>query len=146
MTLLASGSSVLFSADCVTLWSGFTLNEGLATLRILVVDDDRLVRAAMVRTLQSFPAVVVEDFSLGEDAIVRLDAASFDVAVLDLKMPTIDGVDLAVQLTKKLPALRIIFVSADLCGDIARRARALDPHALLPKPWPSGELARLIRS
>ena len=111
----------------------------------MVVDDDRLVRAAMVRTLKRVPGVTVEDFAEGDDAILRVHAATFDVAVLDLKMPVMDGVTLAKAIRELQPALRLIFVTADPHGDLAQRARELAPTAILAKPWRPDELTSLLR-
>ncbi len=119
-------------------------------LAILVVDDDRLVRAAMVRSLRRIPGATVLDYPDGPTALAALDAHQgrpHDVAVLDLKMPGMDGVELATHLRAKLPGLRIVFVSADPHGELAQRARALSPPAagLLAKPWTPDELVALLR-
>jgi CheY-like chemotaxis protein len=116
-----------------------------APLCILVVDDDRLVRSAMVRTLKRVPGTTVHDFGDGASALESLEGKAFDVAVLDLKMPGMDGVELATHLRAKLPGLRIIFVSADPHGDLAQRARKLGPAGVLAKPWTPDELVRLLR-
>jgi CheY-like chemotaxis protein len=114
-------------------------------ISILVVDDDRLVRAAMVRTLKRIPGATVLDFSDGPAALEGLEGKAYDVAVLDLKMPGMDGVELATHLRAKLPSLRIVFVSADPHGELAQRARALSPAGVLAKPWTPDELVRLLR-
>jgi two-component system chemotaxis response regulator CheY len=114
-------------------------------VRILVVDDDRLVRSAMVRTLRRASGVEVEDFADGEEALARCQAAAFDVAVLDLKMPVLDGVTLALRLREKLPAIRLIFVTADPHGELAQRAREMKPTAVLAKPWSPEDLLKLLR-
>ena len=111
-----------------------------------MVDDDRLVRAAMVRVLKKQPGITMEDFASGDQALLRAAKAHFDVAVLDLSMPVMDGVELAEKLRVIAPALRILFVTADPFSDLARRAQVLKPLAILPKPWPPDELARLLRS
>jgi CheY-like chemotaxis protein len=114
-------------------------------VRILVVDDDRLVRSAMVRTLRRASNVEVEDFPDGEQALARCRDTRFDLAVLDLKMPILDGVSLAHRLREMLPKIRLIFVTADPHGDLAQRAREMNPTALLAKPWSPDDLIRLLR-
>ncbi len=115
-------------------------------MRVLVVDDDRLVRAAMVRTLKRAPGITVEDFSDGGSALARCEAATFDIAILDLKMPVLDGVALAKKLREKQPKLRVLFVTADPHGELAQRARDLEPMSLLAKPWTPEELMSLLRT
>ncbi len=114
-------------------------------LLILVVDDDRLVRAAMVRTLKRVPAATVHDFPDGPAALEALEGKAYDVAVLDLKMPGMDGVELGTALRAKLPTLRLVFVTADPHGDLAQRARLLNPAGVLAKPWTPDELVALLR-
>jgi CheY-like chemotaxis protein len=114
-------------------------------VRILVVDDDRLVRSAMVRTLRRASDVEVEDFADGEAALVRCKDVGFDVAVLDLKMPVLDGVTLAERLRVKLPKIRLIFVTADPHGELAQKARGMNPIAVLAKPWSPEDLIKLLR-
>ncbi len=117
-----------------------------ARLSILVVDDDRLVRSAMVRTLKRVPDVQVNEFFDGASALGSIPASTYDVAVLDLKMPDMDGVELASALRALLPQIRIVFVSADPHGELAQRARALAPVGLLAKPWSPEELVKLLRA
>ena len=117
-----------------------------ASLAVMVVDDDRLVRSAMVRTLKRVPGVAVEDFPDGESALERAAVHTFDVAILDLKMPTLDGVRLATMLRDKRPDLRVIFVTADPHGELAQRARLLSPAGVLAKPWSAEDLVRLLRA
>jgi two-component system response regulator YesN len=116
----------------------------MSAARILVVDDDRLVRSAMVRTLRRAAGIEVEDFAEGEAALARCEHVPFDVAVLDLKMPVLDGVELAERLRNKFPKLRVIFVTADPHGELAQRARDMKPTAVLGKPWSPEDLLKLV--
>ena len=122
-----------------------TLVNAPAPLSILVVDDDRLVRAAMVRTLKRMPGTTVHDYPDGPTALESLEGKAIDVAVLDLTMPGMDGVELATHLRARMPELRIVFVSADPHGDLAQRARLISPGGVLAKPWAPDELLRLLR-
>jgi CheY-like chemotaxis protein len=114
-------------------------------LRVLVVDDDRLVRTAMRRTLARLPNAIVADFQSGRDALAACAKTHFDVGVFDLMMPGMDGVEVAERVRTILPVIRIVFVSADLSGALADRARAMNPVAVFPKPWPLPELLATVR-
>jgi CheY-like chemotaxis protein len=118
---------------------------GEAPLRVLVVDDDGVARVMVRRALSHLGHADVQDFACGEDALAACDRTTFDVAIFDLDMPGINGVDLAGRVTDLFPALRFFFVSADLGGDLAARARALKPSGVLAKPWQPEELLRLVR-
>jgi len=112
-------------------------------LRVLVVDDDQLVRAAMRRSLAHLEGARVDDFTRPNDALAACGSAPFDVGVFDLEMPEMNGVDLAQRVRALFPSIRVLFVSSDLTSPLAVRARAMGP--LLPKPWPEAELLRLVR-
>jgi CheY-like chemotaxis protein len=111
-------------------------------LRVLVVDDDPLARAAVRRAVSHLAHVAVQDFASGLDALAACASTRFDVAVFDLEMPAIDGVTLAHRVRVLFPSIRLVFMSSDLEGPLAPSARALGP--LLPKPWPHAEMLRLV--
>jgi two-component system response regulator DesR len=121
------------------------VGAGIAPLRILVVDDDRLVRTAMRRSLSRLPNTLVFDFQTGRDAVAACAKNPFDVGVFDLMMPGMDGVEVAAQVRVIIPAIRLVFVTADLSGALADRARAMNPVAVFPKPWPLPELLATVR-
>ncbi len=114
------------------------------TLRILVVDDDRLVRTAMTRSLAQLRGARVRDFGSGADALEACAEEAFDVGVFDLMMPEMTGVELARQVLQKMPGIRLVFVTADVAGELADQARALGPEAVLPKPWSLKELLAIV--
>jgi len=103
-------------------------------MRILVVDDDRINRAAMRSTLHAIEDVVIEEFAHPRGALERAGQVEFDVAVLDYMMPEMDGVELAWRLREVTPRLPIVFVTGSR-GDLATRAEGLGPVAIFPKPW-----------
>jgi CheY-like chemotaxis protein len=103
-------------------------------MRILVVDDDRINRAAMRSTLHALDDVVIEEFAHPGGALERAGEVEFDVAVLDYLLPGMDGVELAWRLREVTPRLPIVFVTGSR-GELARRAVALGPVAIFPKPW-----------
>jgi DNA-binding NarL/FixJ family response regulator len=114
-------------------------------IHILLVDDDRMVRSALCRTLRRQPDLQVSDFGDGESALAACAAQAFDVGVFDLKMPVMDGVELATRVRALFPEIRVVFVSADLSGELAARARALGPRAILAKPWSVEDLLAAVR-
>lgn len=112
---------------------------------VLVVDDDRLVRSALLRTLRKLEHLDVEDFEDGVEAIERARRVPFDLAILDFKMPAMDGVELGHKLREILPRVGLIFVTADPHDEVVVRSRHLRPMGVLPKPWNPAELLDLAR-
>jgi len=80
-------------------------------LRILVVDDERLVRES-VNMLLSYDGHQVETANDGEDALRKLAAENFDVVITDFEMPKMRGDSLAVAIKARWPEQPIILLSA----------------------------------
>jgi CheY-like chemotaxis protein len=83
----------------------------VSSVRILVVDDDADVRALIDDILQDagFATAVAAD---GRAALERLGGEAFDLLVSDIRMPGMDGFELARRAREMRPDLPVIFVSA----------------------------------
>jgi PAS domain S-box-containing protein len=114
--------------------------------RILLVDDEPLVRAAHRRTLQSLGYIVTEARD-GQEALELLRAApgAFDLVLTDQSMPRLSGADLARLLLAEQPAARIILCTGYSDAIDEDGARALGVKALLDKPIDRWTLAVAVR-
>ena len=107
-------------------------------MRVLIVDDEPLARAALANILSANPEV--ESFDSADDAIEaqeRLSKRSYDVMLLDISMPELSGLDLLGRLQKnKRPLPSVVFVTAHAQYAVA----AFEKHAVdyVLKPF-SGE-------
>jgi two-component system KDP operon response regulator KdpE len=112
--------------------------------RILVVEDDRALRTVLVGALQS-GGFEVEQAADGSVGVQALKAKSFDVVLLDIGLPFVDGWHVLSTLDgRRVPS--VIVISAR--GDQADKVRALDMGAddYLAKPFGSDELLARIRA
>jgi two-component system, OmpR family, KDP operon response regulator KdpE len=112
--------------------------------RILVVEDDRALRTVLVGALQS-GGFEVEQAADGSAGVQALKDKSFDVVLLDIGLPFVDGWHVLTTLEgRRLPS--VIVISAR--GDQADKVRALDMGAddYLAKPFGSDELLARIRA
>jgi len=112
--------------------------------RILVVEDDRALRTVLVGALQS-GGFEVEQAADGSAGVQALTAKSFEVALLDIGLPFVDGWHVLSTLEgRRVPS--VIVISAR--GDQADKVRALDMGAddYLAKPFGSDELLARIRA
>jgi two-component system KDP operon response regulator KdpE len=112
--------------------------------RILVVEDDRALRNAVISALQSggFEVDYAADGSAGVQA---LSAKAYDIVLLDIGLPFVDGWHVLSTLEgRRVPS--VIVISAR--GDQADKVRALDMGAddYLAKPFASEELLARIRA
>jgi two-component system response regulator AlgR len=87
----------------------------MKTLRTLIVDDESLARSRLRNLLAdcSAPAAeVVAEAAHGEDALRQIEATQFDLVLLDIHMPGVDGIALARSLRSRADAPAIVFVTA----------------------------------
>ena len=112
--------------------------------RVLLVEDDERIRQALGLALGDEGFDVVEAVS-GEDALRRLDSETFDVVLLDLMLPGVDGLSVC-QALRSRGDLRIIIVSAriDTADVIAGLEAGADDY--VTKPLVASELAARIRA
>lgn len=116
--------------------------------RILVVDDDPPYRDMLLASLTGAGYQAVAAAS-GQDALDKQAAAEppFDVIVLDVIMPEMDGIETLRALRQVRPALPVIIVSGggNLSADCyLLAAKRLGAAATLAKPFHSNELIELI--
>jgi two-component system, cell cycle sensor histidine kinase and response regulator CckA len=112
----------------------------LASSHVLVVEDDPLVRAVIVRELaaQGYRVAEAPD---GEAALERIAETRdpFDIIVTDLAMPRMDGRELAARVGVVRPGLPVLFMSGHP-DEGTRRAKAEGEEPYLQKPFTAEEL------
>jgi two-component system, OmpR family, response regulator len=111
--------------------------------RLLVVDDEPRICRFVSRALTA-QGHVVETAVSGEDAIQRAAARPFDLVVLDLLLPGVDGFEVLQSLRAQDSSLRVLVLSA--VGDIDARVHCLRMGAVdyLAKPFAVAELIARI--
>ncbi|MBK7857292.1 MAG: response regulator [Archangiaceae bacterium] len=102
--------------------------------RVLVVDDQPLVLAAMRRILQS--VVEVTTASSADEALELMAAHPFDGVLSDYGMPGHDGLWLMAELARRWPRVRRVLQSADMPSEAAAALAHGVVHQLLDKPAP----------
>lgn len=114
-------------------------------MRILLVEDDSLVSDAITRGL-SVEGYVVDAVATAEAAPARLAAAHYDLAIVDLGLPGMDGFDLVRRLRNEGNPLPLLIVTAR--DGLDDRVSALDLGAddYLTKPFALPELAARCRA
>jgi CheY-like chemotaxis protein len=120
--------------------------------RILVIDDDDLVRTAVQQMLENrgFEVVVT---SQGQHAVRILDDGRFDAIVVDIFMPGMDGLETIRALRERSPEVAIVAMSGTKfyegtasAPDFLLMATKLGANASLRKPFRSRDLVATIES
>ncbi len=112
--------------------------------RILLVDDDASVRDAM-STFLSRAGFSVTEAPSGEDALRRAAAGGFDLAVSDLKMPGISGLELLQALRGRGDAIPFVLLTAYGTVETAVSAMKFGACDFLLKPFLPAQLERVVR-
>jgi DNA-binding response OmpR family regulator len=79
-------------------------------MKVLLVDDEKELVTTLAERLE-MRGVAARWATSAEEALARLQSEPFDVAVLDVKMPKVDGLLLKKQMQAQCPAMKFIFVT-----------------------------------
>jgi DNA-binding response OmpR family regulator len=112
-------------------------------MRVLLVDDETKFATMLAKRL-ALRGIDVDYVYTGKDAIAKTETSSYDVAILDVKMPGIGGLELERQLKKLAPEMKFIFLTghgseADFKTGSAKAER------YLAKPIQIEELIEILR-
>ena len=116
------------------------------TIRLLLVDDQSIVREGLSSLLQTQPDIeVVGEAENGRVAIERAIALQPDVILMDIRMPVMDGVAAIRILKQEMPAIKILVLTTFDDDRYVTEAIAHGAQGYLLKDTPSTELAQAIR-
>jgi len=110
-------------------------------VRILVAEDEELIRMDLVEMLQEAGYEVIAQASNGEEAIALALEHQPDLAILDVKMPILDGISAAEKIIATAPVLMLTAFSQ---RELIDRARDAGVMAYVVKPFSIGDLVPAI--
>lgn len=104
-----------------------------AKTRVLVVDDEEIVRLSYVRTLagEHCSVAVVKN---GFDALKLMQQEAFDVVLLDVSMPGMDGMTVLKHIKQSWPESEVIVITGYPAVEAAKEAVTLGAYDYLAKP------------
>jgi two-component system response regulator DesR len=117
-----------------------------APIRLLIADDQALVRGAMAALLDLEPDLeIVAEVGRGDEVVAAARANRIDVALLDIEMPGLDGVAAARELRAALPSCRVLMVTTFGRPGYLRQAMAAGASGFVVKDTPARQLADAVR-
>ena len=126
-------------------WNLSDMTKNSAPLRVLVVDDEALIRWSLIETLTE----------TGHDAVAATDATSavrtlsestipFDVVLLDFRLPDSNDLTLLSQVRRLSPGAQVILMTAYGTPEVAKGAMDLGAFRVVGKPLEMREVPELV--
>ena len=114
--------------------------------RILVADDHEVVRKGLMNVLaEAFQPIEVDEARNGQEAVSKVLKKSYDLVVLDVKMPGKSGLDALKEIKQHRPKLPVVILSMHPEDQVAIRAMRAGASGYLTKESASDELVLAIR-
>lgn len=116
------------------------------TIRVLLADDQALVRGALAALLDlENDLVVVAEVGDGHDVVEAAVRTAPDVALVDVQMPQVDGIEATSRLRAAVPSCRVLVVTTFGRPGYLRRAMQAGASGFVVKDTPARELADAVR-
>ena len=119
----------------------------MGAIRVLIVDDHDLVRAGIRALLdRSADIEVVGEAGDGREALSVIGQTEPDVVLLDISLPQLNGLEVALRVKQEFPAVRVLFLSMHMNEEYVARALKIGAAGYVLKRATTGELELAIRS
>ncbi|MFE6763230.1 response regulator [Streptomyces sp. NPDC057689] len=118
----------------------------MSMIRLLLAEDQSMVREALAALLGLEPDIeVVAQVARGDEVLAAAREHTIDVALLDIEMPGMTGIDATAQLRDALPDVKVVVVTTFGRPGYLRRAMESGADAFLVKDAPASQLAEAVR-
>ena len=108
--------------------------SGPGPVRVVVAEDEAIIRLDLVETLREQGFDVVADTGRGDEAVRLVAEHRPDVAILDIKMPGLDGIEAARQIAPRR-GTAVVILTAFSQRDLIEQAREAGAMTYLVKPY-----------
>ena len=113
--------------------------------KVMIADDEERLRITLGRMLTT-RGLDVATFASGQEAVEKLKSDSFDVVLLDLRMPGMSGLETLARIKEVDPSVEVILLTGHASVEAAREATKLGVYDYLLKPCPVEEIILRIES
>lgn len=111
--------------------------------KVLIVDDEKNIRTTLAQALE--PLGLATDAAVnGEEALGKLAEDQYDVILLDLKMPGMDGMEVLRQIRQRHTGVRVVMITAHGNVDSAVEAMKLGAVDFIQKPFAPKEIREIV--
>lgn len=117
-----------------------------APVRVLIADDQQLLRDGIASLLSIQPGILIVGVaSNGQEAVEKATALTPDVILMDIRMPSMDGITAAAQVCRQVPACRVIMLTTFDDDEYIVKSLLAGACGYLLKDIPAQDLARAIQ-
>jgi DNA-binding NarL/FixJ family response regulator len=123
------------------------VTEAAATIRVLIADDDALVRAALSMILSATGDIeVVGEAADGDEVAAAVDTLHPQVVLMDIRMPRMDGLEATELLRARAGAPEVVVLTTFHADEYVLRALRVGASGFLLKDSPPAKIVEAIRS
>ncbi len=102
--------------------------------RILIVDDEELLRQALGRVLRS-STTAVKAVEMGSAALQEITSVPYHICFLDIRLPDIDGIEVLKKIMELSPRTKVIMMTAGVVTSSMQECIERNAFMFLPKPF-----------
>jgi len=113
--------------------------------RVLVVDDEESITYLVRTELEDLPDFEVDTASNGSEAMNLVRSRVYDVALLDIKMPRVSGIEVLKYIKENSPSTQVIMLTNVVDIKTAVEATKLGAYDFISKPYETDELVATVR-
>lgn len=120
----------------------------MARHRILIVEDSPTMRQLLVFALKRLKDVEIVEAQDGMDGLRKVSSDHFDLALIDINMPVMDGLKLIslIRGEDNLKSMPVIVITTEGANEDRERALALGANEYLTKPIQANKVLRVAQS
>lgn len=123
------------------------MNDSDDRIKVAVVDDQELMRSALRMMVESQPDLeLVGEAADGQDALALVRGRRVDVVLMDLRMPRLDGIQATAQISRELPATRVLALTTFDLDELAFPVIRAGASGFLLKDARAEEIVDAIRT
>jgi len=115
----------------------------MVTRRILIVDDEPLIRHSLSAAFQN-ENTCVHAAPCGKDGLALLDRIVYDLCILDINLPDMSGLDIMENVKEASPATKIVIMTAGVVDSHMMRRIQVNANLLAYKPFKLDRLKRTV--
>ncbi len=118
----------------------------MSKIRIVIADDHEIVRQGLKALLENDGCEVVGEYSSGREAVEGVSSTRPEVAVLDISMPELNGVDATQQILRQHPEMKVIILTMHDSEELARKVLEAGARGYVLKSDAVRDLSNAVRT